>query len=223
MPSALKASDSREGRTVPRHDDVSSAARIGTTAGKSRSIATAILLCAMGAGGWGCATKTPSLRVECPSLEAVDYYFPEGALDPARAKVDRVLRDWYSQYFRAMLEPSLSCGQPAGGYAYRFLWLRSFHRPVAVRIEDDGSSAMLSGAGRDRRTRPREHRPADQPGPVARRAEQVPDPTEPGRVLGNEEEPGSFRHGRGAVGPGGHREWPVPDRGPLVARAGGLS
>ncbi|MCU0913325.1 MAG: hypothetical protein MUC88_02035 [Planctomycetes bacterium] len=148
MPRAPKASDSREGRTVPRRPDVAPVTWIGTTAGKSHSIGTAIaaavLLCAVGAGGWGCAARTPSLRAECPSLDAVDYYFPKGALDPARAKVDNVLRDWYSQYLRAMLEPSLSCGQPAGGYAYRFLWLRSFHRPIAVRIEEDGSSATLS-------------------------------------------------------------------------------
>jgi hypothetical protein len=100
-------------------------------------------------GGLGCATKTPAMRPECPSLDARDYYFPEGALDPSRPKIDGFLRNWYSKYLRAMLEPSLSCGARPDGFAYRFLWLRSFHHPIAVRLEKNGSSVTLNAVELD--------------------------------------------------------------------------
>jgi len=100
-------------------------------------------------GGWGCATKTPAVRPECPSLDAGDYYFPKGSLDPSRPKIDGFLRDWYSKYLRAMLEPSLSCGERPDGFAYRFLWLRSFHHPIAMRIEKNGSSVTLNAVELD--------------------------------------------------------------------------
>lgn len=104
------------------------------------------LICAILLGGWGCSTKTKPLvvRSECPSLDAPDYYFPKGSLDPSRPKIDTLTRDWYSQFLRAMLEPSLSCGQNPGGFAYRFLWLRGAHHPIAVRVEGSGSSLTLS-------------------------------------------------------------------------------
>jgi hypothetical protein len=119
-----------------------------TTAGGRPSLRIPItaltLVTAVGLCGWGCSARRPSLRLECPSLDAGDYYFPRGALDPSRTKVDGLLRDWYSKYLRAMLEPSLSCGDRTGGFAYRFLWLRSFHAPIAVRLEKTGSSVVLN-------------------------------------------------------------------------------
>jgi len=48
-----------------------------------------------------------------------------------------------------MSEPSLSCGPRADGFAYRFLWLRSFHHPIAVRLEKVGPQAVLSTAELD--------------------------------------------------------------------------
>jgi hypothetical protein len=108
-----------------------------------------VLVCVILLDEWGCATKTPAVRPQCPSLDAGDYYFPVGALDPARPKIDGFLRDWYSKYLRAMLEPSLSCGARPEGFAYRFLWLRSFHHPVAMRVEKNGSSATLNAVELD--------------------------------------------------------------------------
>ncbi len=108
-----------------------------------------ILVCVILLGGWGCATKTPALRPECPSLDADDYYFAKGALDPGRPKIDGLLRNWYSKYLRAMLEPSLSCGTRPDGYAYRFLWLRSFHHPIAMRIEKNGPAVTFNAVELD--------------------------------------------------------------------------
>ena len=51
-----------------------------------------------------------------------------------------------------MKEPSLSCGVLEDTETYRFLWLRTFHNPVAVRVfrrvDDYGLEAViLDGAG----------------------------------------------------------------------------
>ena len=46
-------------------------------------------------------------------------------------------------YFSAMREPQLSCGVSADDESYRFLWLRSFHDPVAIRVYRRGSQYGL--------------------------------------------------------------------------------
>ena len=135
------------------HDLVSENTRIDTTADGYSLIGirvpTAILTLAILLCSGSCATKKLSFRSECPSLDAGDYYFPKGALDSWRPKIDSLLGDWYSKYLRTMQEPSLSCGPRVDGYAYRFLWLRSFHHPIAVRFEKVGPQATLSAVELD--------------------------------------------------------------------------
>jgi hypothetical protein len=51
-----------------------------------------------------------------------------------------------------MHEPSLSCGPTTAQETYRFLWLRSFHHPVAIRItrnenQYELTTVVLNGAG----------------------------------------------------------------------------
>ena len=65
-----------------------------------------------------------------------------------------------------MGEPSLSCGAPAAKEAYRFVWLRTFHRPIAVRLTHEGGgprlvAVELTGAG------------GYDPGRIAGRAEKI--------------------------------------------------
>jgi len=153
MPRAPETNDLRKVHAVQRHSDVSNVTKIDTTIGwyspvripiPTVILASAILLC-----GGSCSTKKPSFRSECPSLDAGDYYFPKGVLDPSRPKVDEIIRDWYSKYLKAMMEPSLSCGARKGGFAYRFLWLRSFHHPIAVRVENDGSAVTVNAVELD--------------------------------------------------------------------------
>jgi hypothetical protein len=134
-------------------------------------IVTVILVSAILLGGWSCATKEPAVRPECPSLDARDYYFANGALDSSRPKIDRMLREWYSKYLRAALEPSLSCGRGPDGFAYRFLWLRSAHRPISIRIEKEGPlfalhAVELDGAG------------GSEPGGIVRRIDRALSPAE---------------------------------------------
>jgi hypothetical protein len=58
-------------------------------------------------------------------------------------------QEWFARHLRVMREPELS---EAGSETYRFLWLRTFHAPIAVRVEATATGArlvgkMLSGAG----------------------------------------------------------------------------
>ena len=78
-------------------------------------------------------------------------YFPDSSLDLRR---DHFKSDWYSAQLSALQEPSLyQMIKAANAESYRFLWLRTFHHPVAVRIDvnPDGTSLltakMASGAG----------------------------------------------------------------------------
>ena len=68
-------------------------------------------------------------------------YFPAGVFDH---RADR--NEWsdrrFSDALTAMKEPSLWARSQQNdektGQAYRFLWLRSFDRPVAIRVENNG-------------------------------------------------------------------------------------
>ncbi len=72
---------------------------------------------------------------------AETVYFPKGA------------ERWYPKHLEAMKEPSLF--QQSTNKAveqYRFLWLRTFHKPIAVRVRKDSAGITLrvirlSGAG----------------------------------------------------------------------------
>lgn len=76
-------------------------------------------------------------------------HFPAGALDPGSAHSDTARNAWYSGQLRAMDEPALG---PTQNPVYRFTWLRSFHHPVAIRINAEMgrfrlTAVELDGAG----------------------------------------------------------------------------
>jgi len=61
---------------------------------------------------------------------------------------------WYSSQLQALKEPSLySLRNNLSTESYRFLWLRTFHNPIAIRLDlrPDGTSDLIvkvaSGAG----------------------------------------------------------------------------
>ena len=92
----------------------------------------------------------PAEHNHCPASSADDYYFPTGALN-SKARTDEFERQWFSSQLAAMGEPSLSCGSRKDT-TYRFIWLRSFDHPVAVRIVESREQFLLtavelSGAG----------------------------------------------------------------------------
>jgi hypothetical protein len=87
-------------------------------------------------------------------------YFPGGVFSDNERRDEFRVR-WYTEHLAAMGEPSLyfCCITPGESYqvlraeeSYRFLWLRSFHHPVAVRVWRSGDEhflvvKQLDGAG----------------------------------------------------------------------------
>ena len=77
-------------------------------------------------------------------------YFPDGVWHRAEGFTLK----WYSGQLAALQEPSLwELSKTQQTQSYRFLWLRTFHHPVAIRVDvnADGTSQlttkMASGAG----------------------------------------------------------------------------
>jgi hypothetical protein len=73
-------------------------------------------------------------------------YFPPNTLDE-NANSSRILEDFCSEQLRAMEEPSLwESSKNQKPQSYRFLWLRSFHHPISVRldVQQDGSSLLTT-------------------------------------------------------------------------------
>ncbi len=94
------------------------------------------------------------VRSTCPPQAHDNYFFPASS-DPSAllaVSLHQFHRRWYSQHLHAMHEPSLSCVPSSDEETYRFLWLRTFHHPIAVRVarSKEGiqlSAVELSGAG----------------------------------------------------------------------------
>ncbi|HZS04476.1 MAG TPA: hypothetical protein VFD58_06540 [Blastocatellia bacterium] len=137
-------------------------------------IKTILIVALYGAavGGVSCHRNTPS--VNSPSLNergavtelscfpglslkmdraasTQSSFFPAGKLD-SRPQAEQFVVEWYSEHLKAMAEPSLLTLSGVQIECYRFLWLRSFHHPVAVRIWREGNDRFivakeLDGAG----------------------------------------------------------------------------
>jgi len=80
-------------------------------------------------------------------------YFPNHAFDED-AQLNKFVNDWYTSQLAALQEPSLlKQSKNPSAQSYRFLWLRTFHHPIAVRLEvkADGTGILTtkiaSGAG----------------------------------------------------------------------------
>ena len=64
---------------------------------------------------------------------ADDIYFPAGIFNPYEGELNWIAK-FYSGSLAAMQEPPLSPIKDESVETYRFLWLRSFHPPVCVRL-----------------------------------------------------------------------------------------
>ena len=74
-------------------------------------------------------------------------YFPAGSLDPTSSDLDNFVNDWYSAHLSAMSEPVLV--PKPDRRTYRFTWLRSFHRPIAIRVDATSEGATLTAVELD--------------------------------------------------------------------------
>lgn len=84
----------------------------------------------------------PGLSIEMNRIRENDSFFPEN--------FNGRFEEWFSKHLRSMNESRLTKDQ--SDEVYRFLWLRSFHHPIAVRISRQDnqyslSAIELSGAG----------------------------------------------------------------------------
>jgi hypothetical protein len=64
---------------------------------------------------------------------ADDIYFPGGVFSPHEDGMYWIAK-FYSSSLAAMQEPPLSSIKDKNSETYRFLWLRSFHPPVSIRL-----------------------------------------------------------------------------------------
>lgn len=98
----------------------------------------------------------PAIRHESPTIPACypglsrtmensnsPFYFPRGAFYP-KPKQEEFIMKWYTNHLKAMGEQSLLSKPDSPPETYRFLWLRSFHRPVAIRIWDSGEGHFIN-------------------------------------------------------------------------------
>lgn len=97
--------------------------------------------------GWYCY---PGRSIE-PFVMSDTSYFPPKALSHDEWS-DEFKSDWYSRHLRAMNEEVLYSSDDRWLESYRFLWLRTFHHPVAVRLWKRGGERFivvkeLNGAG----------------------------------------------------------------------------
>ena len=79
-------------------------------------------------------------------------YFPQGMYAYGWRDRETFMNEWYGKHLKAMREPSLLEESRSDTDVYRFLWLRTFHNPMAVRVERSGSAMKLylkelSGSG----------------------------------------------------------------------------
>jgi hypothetical protein len=80
------------------------------------------------------------------TLTAETAYFPKGVLGLGDQE-DQFKATWYGRNLRALQEPSLfALMKTPSSESYRFLWLRTFHPPISVRVEckPDGSSVVTA-------------------------------------------------------------------------------
>lgn len=71
-------------------------------------------------------------------------YFPKDAFAERWAGADDFRNDWYGEYLGWMGEKSLlDVSDNGDAEIYRFLWLRSFDRPIFVRVERRGNRIKL--------------------------------------------------------------------------------
>src|SRR5271166_3874910 len=82
------------------------------------------------------------------TMTAQDNYFPTGAFGDPNGSQEWIAL--YSNYLQAFKEPRLfDRSQPGSSQSYRFMWLRSFHKPVSVRldVESDGTDVVTVKVG----------------------------------------------------------------------------
>lgn len=88
-----------------------------------------------------CRKPTSFPGISKPLAELTKFkngYFPVKAFNDGWENGDETRNRWYGGVLRGMREPSLVDTKDENVETYRFLWLRSFHRPASIRINRIG-------------------------------------------------------------------------------------
>lgn len=86
----------------------------------------------------------PGLGQELASVKPAEGgYFPDAAFHQDR-RSNQFITDWYTRYLSQMKEPSLIVSPLNQQSSYRFLWVRSFHPTIVVRLSNSDGKYLLS-------------------------------------------------------------------------------
>jgi len=91
------------------------------------------------------ASAAPAIHTAAP-VNVPTAYFPPGTFHEG---VDQFVSNWYGKHLGAMHEPSLWAAATRGETVWRFLLLRTWGKPIAVRVTSDGHlfAVRLGGQG----------------------------------------------------------------------------
>ena len=91
------------------------------------------------------ASVPPAVHTTVPA-NVPTAFFPPGTFP---ASVDKFVSDWYGKQLVAMHEPSLWASAVRSETVWRFLYLRTWGKPIAVRVTADGHlfATRLGGQG----------------------------------------------------------------------------
>jgi hypothetical protein len=105
---------------------------------------------------WLVVSSPPTGNIEAPTCQWLslssnvsnnrfqdDIYFPTGVFSPDQ-RLDEISARSYSHRLAMFHEPSLDSLMDKDAEVYRFLWLRSFHPAVVIRVWRCGSNHCLS-------------------------------------------------------------------------------
>src|ERR1700682_2295120 len=98
------------------------------------SIAVACVFLAVVPSNWP-QSKSKAIPRDPPDINP--QYFPKGAFEDSSESgwFQGFKERWYAKHLRSMHEPSLfEASKDNSLTAYRFLWLRTFHSPIAIRL-----------------------------------------------------------------------------------------
>lgn len=87
-----------------------------------------LLLCAFSSSTFA---QQP-VKTSCNALRARNAPNPRAFFNEETLSSDEI--EWYSEYLSVMKEPSLLPPDNCAVETYRFLWLRTFHQPIAIRV-----------------------------------------------------------------------------------------
>ena len=86
-------------------------------------------------------------RTNCPASLSSRYYFPISTFENESSPSPPTHSAWYSRFLVAMKEPTMSCGKVSE--SYRFLWLRTFHHPISIRISVSSNKGTITAIEMD--------------------------------------------------------------------------